>query len=380
MGWYLRKSFGAGPVRWNLSKSGIGMSVGVRGARVGVGPRGPYVAGGRGGIYFRQNLGWRSRRPPAPPRQYVMPPAKTPIYTPPGVAPLPPPPVSAPVEHIPETNITQYIPATSDALAHYIAEQRRHVALFPWAVGVLAFMNLIMLAGYWPASIVTTLLSAVGAFYLYGWDRKRTHVALHYDLDPLESQQFGQLCSSLALLASTARLLRVEARQVHGDWKHQAGATTSLSLAPMSVLPPGNARWIESNVPVWSVIWRGGNLALRFLPDRVIVEQQRVAAAIPYPEVHINATLGRFVESSRVPPDARVIGFNWQFPNKNGGPDRRFRNNRQIPVTEAAYIALQAPSGLNLLIQASNRQRAEGFVQQMHAYKPLVCAEPPPSS
>jgi DNA polymerase-3 subunit epsilon len=46
MGWYFRKSLRAGPVRVNVSKSGIGVSAGVPGARVGVGPRGPYVAGG----------------------------------------------------------------------------------------------------------------------------------------------------------------------------------------------------------------------------------------------------------------------------------------------------------------------------------------------
>ena len=37
MGFYIRKSVKAGPFRFNLSKSGIGTSVGVRGFRVGTG-------------------------------------------------------------------------------------------------------------------------------------------------------------------------------------------------------------------------------------------------------------------------------------------------------------------------------------------------------
>lgn len=56
MGWYLRKSVKFGPLRMNFSKSGIGYSIGVKGARIGTGPRGPYVSGGRGGLYFRQSL------------------------------------------------------------------------------------------------------------------------------------------------------------------------------------------------------------------------------------------------------------------------------------------------------------------------------------
>jgi hypothetical protein len=57
MGFYLRKSFSAGPIRFNLSKSGIGASVGVKGFRVGTSARGrSYVHAGRGGLYYRKNL------------------------------------------------------------------------------------------------------------------------------------------------------------------------------------------------------------------------------------------------------------------------------------------------------------------------------------
>ena len=58
MGFYLRKSFRAGPIRFNLSKGGIGASLGVTGARVGLSSAGrAYVHGGRGGLYYRKSLG-----------------------------------------------------------------------------------------------------------------------------------------------------------------------------------------------------------------------------------------------------------------------------------------------------------------------------------
>lgn len=50
--------FKLGPVRVNVSKSGVGVSTGVTGARVGVRPDGKaYVHAGRHGLYFRQSLG-----------------------------------------------------------------------------------------------------------------------------------------------------------------------------------------------------------------------------------------------------------------------------------------------------------------------------------
>jgi hypothetical protein len=57
MGFYIRKGFNFGPIRLNLSRSGLGASIGVKGARVGIGPHGSYVHLGRGGFYYRQSLG-----------------------------------------------------------------------------------------------------------------------------------------------------------------------------------------------------------------------------------------------------------------------------------------------------------------------------------
>ena len=53
MGFYIRKYVQSGPFRLNLSKSGLGVSVGVPGFRVGSGPRGNYVHMGRYGVYYR---------------------------------------------------------------------------------------------------------------------------------------------------------------------------------------------------------------------------------------------------------------------------------------------------------------------------------------
>src|SRR5262245_9125986 len=57
MGWYLRRSIKIGPFRINASKSGLGVSAGVKGARIRVSQRGTEVHGGRGGIYYRKRIG-----------------------------------------------------------------------------------------------------------------------------------------------------------------------------------------------------------------------------------------------------------------------------------------------------------------------------------
>src|SRR5207253_9463511 len=63
MSFYLKKSLRFGPLRFNLSKSVVGVSAGVKGFRVGTGPRGNYIHAGRGGLYYRSTL---SPRPVTP--------------------------------------------------------------------------------------------------------------------------------------------------------------------------------------------------------------------------------------------------------------------------------------------------------------------------
>lgn len=58
MGYFFRKTIKLGPVRVNLSKSGVGVSAGAKGFRVGVGPGGkPYVSASGYGVSYRKQLG-----------------------------------------------------------------------------------------------------------------------------------------------------------------------------------------------------------------------------------------------------------------------------------------------------------------------------------
>jgi hypothetical protein len=69
----------------------------------------------------------------------------------------------------------------------------------------------------------------------------------------------------------------------------------------------------------------------------------------------------RFVEDGRVPSDAKIVGHTWRHPNKNGGPDRRFTNNVQLPVCAYEEMLFSSKSGLNELVQVSVEGRTGPF-------------------
>jgi hypothetical protein len=81
MGFFIKKSFRAGPIRFNLSKGRIGVSAGVRGLRIGTGPRGPYVAGGKHGVYFRKSLTSAESATESPGSAIVVPATPKPVST-----------------------------------------------------------------------------------------------------------------------------------------------------------------------------------------------------------------------------------------------------------------------------------------------------------
>jgi hypothetical protein len=83
------------------------------------------------------------------------------------------------------------------------------------------------------------------------------------------------------------------------------------------------------------------------------VEEKGRIGSIAYRDLILRWQNSSFIEDERVPFDAEVIGHTWKHPNKNGGPDRRFANNHQIPICLYEALHFSSLSGLNELVQIS---------------------------
>lgn len=57
----------------------------------------------------------------------------------------------------------------------------------------------------------------------------------------------------------------------------------------------------------------------------------------------------QFIEEGSVPSDAVQIGTTWKYVNESGGPDRRFKDNVQLPVMRYGRLSVQTGSGLNII-------------------------------
>jgi len=182
-----------------------------------------------------------------------------------------------------------------------------------------------------------------------------------YDLEPAAAAASEQLTAAFDALCACAGKWHVDAggavRDIHA-WKRNAGASRVLDRRPTTFgyeLP----RALKTNLvpPMMAV----GKERLYFLPDVVLVVESGNVGAVAYDQLKVQWQDSRFIEESGVPRDARIVGETWQHPNKSGGPDRRFAQNRRLPICLYESIHLTSGNGLNELVQLSRPGLAEGF-------------------
>lgn len=80
----------------------------------------------------------------------------------------------------------------------------------------------------------------------------------------------------------------------------------------------------------------------------------------------------RTVSYEEVPPDAEQDGYTWARANKDGSPDRRFKDNFQLPICVYGSIRMSSSKGLNEEYVFSSRSKAEAFHQAFVSYRKVI--------
>jgi hypothetical protein len=347
MGLYFRKSVKLGPLRLTASKSGVSVSAGVKGARLTSGPRGTYITVGAHGLTYRQRID----RPPATRSVLQVPnprPPAEPTYDP-----------TDPFA-IQTADVSELVDASNAQVLAELNERARLPAYAPWIFG-LTIVFFLFTAGSVPALawLVAALGAAAGVLVAQG-DRHNRTTPLYYDLADGPGRTFADLGSLVKTLGGAQQVWRVQTRQANHDWKRNAGASHLLnrSAASAGVASPP---FIRTNIEVTGI--NAGATQLYFMPDHLLVRQQGQYGAVDYRTLQVTVHPTSFIEDGRVPRDAEVIRHTWQYVNKKGGPDRRFKNNRQLPVMRYGEVQLTSPSGLNLVLHVSNAGVADSFAR-----------------
>ena len=363
MSFYLRKSIKVGPVRFNLSKSGIGVSGGVKGFRVGTGPRGNYIHMGRGGIYYRKTLGGGKKRgatiAPQQPYQETLPSGRM----------IPPPLPEVQMTEIDSADVSQMSHSSSVELLRELNDKKNIARIGPWVLGGGISLFLVLLsASFHPILLLIIAASVgIGSFYAFQRDEVLKTAVLFYDFDPVLEQAYGTLHAGATQLALCAGCWHIAASGNVHDSRYHAGASKLVDRKATTIRAE-SPHFLKTNIQTVAI--SVGRQTLYLFPDRMLIFDSGRVGAVGYDELSVQVSQGRFIEDT-APRDAQVVDQTWRYVNKNGSPDRRFANNRQLPICLYDEIHFSSRSGINEIIQVSRAgvgQALERAIRQLAQY------------
>lgn len=356
MAWYLRKSVSVGPIRFNLSKSGIGASVGVTGFRIGMRPDGSsYVHAGRYGLYVRQELGGRK-------------PVNQVLHT--HQAQISPTEVYKAVS-------TQELssPARKELIDRLNKSQKEfRLDFLVMFISALAF-SFAWLNNSQNGMGISILVGVVLSLATSWYEAQRRTIKIAYDFEDNNTSSFVELVKAMNSLAECKSLWAyVDSRYITSlhESKINAGASNLInreSAAAGAGTPP----WVETNVTIPSIKARG--ITLYFMPDCILIYGKDGVGCIEHTSLKYSVSAERFIEDGIIPADSKIVDRTWKYTNKSGGPDRRFKNNKEIPICLYGKLDLSTSAGLLCHLQTSKESAPRDFSRLYSGYLSSIRAK-----
>jgi hypothetical protein len=165
-------------------------------------------------------------------------------------------------------------------------------------------------------------------------------------------------------------IYRVRYSEDGRSWKYNAGSLFSVARLPVALFnrPIPN---VETNVTVPGITY--GSKALYFLPDKLLVMEGNRVQGIGYEDLLVATDHLEYVEpEGNVFADSQVIDHRWKRINRDGSPDRRFKENSQLPVVRCGILRLEAGEA-KLKLMTTNNQAPAKFKRRLDLATSLDC-------
>lgn len=352
MGLYFRKSSSVGPFRLNFSKSGIGISTGVKGARVSMGPRGTYLNVGRNGVYYRKKIGSSSSKKSGGSRNNnrMMTPQSTCTY-----------------QTADTTTDAIRIPTSSGQMTESgleIIKNIKRAKTLTWLWWIALFVLFHFINGW------SILIMGIVRLVFYNFFT----ATIDYDIDDEAKEKWNSVIENLNGLKTSKKLWVIETSRVNSNTKINTGASRSLQrgVAKVKIVKPNHNTGMKVKAGERSFLISSNKCKILFLPSEVLIKKGSKIVAYAYGDISILCSTTNFIEDGIVSRDAEIIRHTWQYVNKNGTADKRFKNNRQLPVCRYGLLHLKAGNELNVEIHLSNNRIIDGIGSVSRTYSSFL--------
>jgi DNA polymerase-3 subunit epsilon len=239
--------------------------------------------------------------------------------------------------------------ACPDDLINQLSSASRRLPIWPFVAVALA----IIACALQTPGLILLIPGIPAVIWIAYWDQGRRKVIAFYDVSDEPAQHFSDVGTAISYLMQAQRIWLVQTA-AHVSTTHQYKVNSGASRVVQRVAGAASMSGpphLVTNVAVPSV--SAGRHGLYFLPDRILVRSGKAYTTAPYSSLYAFAESQRFIEEGAVPGDSQQVDSTWRYVNVKGGPDRRFNNNRQLPIMLYGRLTLASNQVFHLVFDVS---------------------------
>ena len=176
-------------------------------------------------------------------------------------------------------------------------------------------------------------------------------INLNYTIDEEQMDIALKRVSPMLKISSCQKIWRITQTSKVIDTKYSGGASSQVLRKPCKAINKAMFPFKSNTI---AASFKSNNETIIFLPDKLFIIQGTKIGALSYYDISTYFHTTTFIESSVVPKDTIIVRYTWEYVNKSGGPDKRFKNNRKLPICKYGEMELKSYQGLNTILMFSN--------------------------
>lgn len=193
-------------------------------------------------------------------------------------------------------------------------------------LGLLVFILGIVLTFVNPILVIVAIAGAIMYFY-----KKTSPVEIEYDFEDGASEEYDLTNKLLAGILESDKVWLVDGLLADDD-------RSTITARKELKIKEGLAGDLSTNVKVYSLV--AGDLTLSFLPDALLINKNGVNKAIDYKDLQVDLRSENFLEEEKV-ADATLIDKTYLHSNKDGSPDKRYKDNPEVNLVEYGVLGMK---------------------------------------
>ena len=250
------------------------------------------------------------------------------------------------------------VDSSSASLVAELNAERKKVRVWPFVATLGFILTIIAFKVSAAQAFAIAAISIACTVFAFIKDSLRKTTVLFFEFEPEVEAFYQKLHNSFEQLSLSSGTWHIEVEGAVIDGKRNAGATSAIKRISIS-LGIGSPPYVKTNVSIPFI--PVGKQTLYFFPDKVFIFELNGVGAVSYPNLQVSVESTRFIERGSFPRDVKVVDRTWKYVNKRGGPDKRFKDDCELPVALYESLNFTSNTGLNERITISRVGHGDNF-------------------